>query len=175
MSDRDEDDFDDYPPRRGLSGNGIPLFLLVGVLGAAVVGFLLFAAGHRRAAMEHAEIEHAERAQREAAQAGEPPFGTPVGNWQKALGTWVRQPTGPDDTAVPYRFEFFRNMTAQVTRLLPDGSIQSRYFQVDVLVDERDQLAVRFRDQEPVFTFQFTLDSGRTIVLRGTGLAFSRP
>jgi len=175
---RDEDfDDEDYQPRRGQSGNGIPLFLLVGLLGAAVVGFLLFAARHRQAAMEHAEIEHAEQAQRKAAQIGEEPFKTPGENWPKVLGAWVRQPTGPGDTAVPYRFEFYRNLTAQVTHLHPDGSIESRHFQVDILVDERDQLAVRLRDGETLFSFQFRLTPDRTIALRnGSGeLVFSRP
>jgi hypothetical protein len=94
----------------------------------------------------------------------------------------VRRTTGPEDTALPHRFEFFQNMTAQVTWTRPDGSQESRHYQVDVFADERDQpdrLAVRLREGDvPKFTFQFRLvPDGKTLALKaGDGeLDFTRP
>ena len=183
---RDDDDLDDdeYHPRksrereRGPFPTGIVIALVVVAVVLVVAG--LFLVGRSRQATEQAHRAMEEN-QMQLARALEehqkPPMVVekPRSNWEKVIGTWTRA-APPGDTALPVRFEFSRDMSAQVTHLLPDGGTQSRRCQVDLIVDEGDQLAVRFRDGDVLFTFQFTLSSDRTIVMRnGAGrVAYSR-
>ena len=168
-----------YQPQPGTPARaGIPLPLLIGVIAIVVVGFALLRREHGAADQERREAERAAQQERDArARVGEEPFTTPGENWPKILGSWRRETTGPGDTATPYRFQFFQNLSANVTQLQPDGSVVSRFYHLDIFADESDRIVLRFRDGHSIFTFQFTLKSDRTIALRNGAeeLIFSRP
>lgn len=167
-------DDDDYYPRdqAGKSARRFPILLVAGI-GVGVIVMVVMALFAARSSRQAAQRD-AEAFARTAAPPRMMPASTMArrSNWTKVLGTWSRTPMGPDDTKSPLGFEFHQDMTAQMTWLLPDGSREVRSFQTELLVDEGDQLAVRFLVEKPAFTFQFTLDSDGTIVLRGTGQVF---
>jgi hypothetical protein len=173
----DLDDDDYFPREQGRKApRGFPVLLSVGI-GVGLIVMVAVALFAMRSSRQAAEQDAAA-----FARSGAPPRMMPAdamarrSNWTKVLGTWSRLPMGPDDTKSPLGFDFHQDMTAQMTWLLPDGSHEVGSFQVDLLVDEGDQLAIRFLAGKPAFTFQFTLDPDGTIVLRGTGTGhvFSR-
>jgi len=195
MARRDaDDDFDDDdylpPPRRGAARARSPVLLYAGLaVGAVVVigTLLVFMARGRRAA-EHAEIRAVAESQAAREQqlalasrpkeVGRPPLGATGANWEKAIGTWQREPAGENDTNYPYQFEFRRDLTALFTRLNSDGVPQAIAARVEVFNDQGDSLAMRLHVTRGTYAYWFKLPPDGTLVLKdvdaGVELEFAR-
>ena len=184
MARRPEDDFDDEeylpPDRRDERPRRFPVVIVGLLVGAAVVGAGLYFVGANRRAAEQIRRVTAEREtaaavierQKRLAAADKP-----RSNWEKAIGTWVREPGPQDQGGSPYRFEFRNDLTALTVRTNFDGQPQQREGRVEVLADHGTRLMLRMEVPGGTISYTFRFKPDATLVLdSGEGeLAFTRP
>lgn len=173
------DDFDDdeYLPRadQRSSRGGFP-FVVIGaaLLCVLLLGVVFYMMSSQRVAERNAvEVAHAEAALIRSAKEMAENRRT---NWNRILGTWLREPAGKGDSKYPYRFEFRANLTATAATQEPEGGQRRTGGRVEVFVDNREELAMRLLVGNGMYVYRFRLQDDDTLLLNdgAEGIVFTR-
>jgi type II secretory pathway pseudopilin PulG len=185
---RDADDDladDEYEPRKRRreprpSSTGTVIVLVVAAVVLAGVGIWLTARNREAAdrARQAAGEADATAAREAAVRVAERPLAVekPRSNWEKVIGTWVREPGPQDKGGRPYRFEFRKDQTALTIRTNIDGNPQQHDGRIEVLADQGTRLMLRMEIPNGAISYTFQFKPNGTIVLDSSAgdLVFTR-
>jgi hypothetical protein len=158
-----DDDYDDeeYRPRkrRDEQARGMPVGVIIGLTVAAIVllGAVVLLVARTREARDQARAALSENEAQLARAVAEHEMVPEKSrsNWEKVIGTWVREP-GPKDKA-PYRFEFRKDKTMRTVRTNYNGQPQETEGRLTVMADSDNILWIKMDVTGGTMSYQFQL------------------
>jgi hypothetical protein len=97
-----------------------------------------------------------------------PPRGQPGANWNKAIGTWRRDPIVVDLRGLPAELELRKDFTAQATHIRANDTV-IHDMMVEVQIDQGDRLALALHVERGQYYYSFRVKPDGTMVLQFSG------
>jgi hypothetical protein len=97
-----------------------------------------------------------------------PPRGRPGANWEKAIGTWRRDPLGADPRGFPAELEFRKDFTAQAINIRAKDTV-IHDMMVEVQIDQGDRLSLALHVERGQYYYSFQVKPDGTLVLQFPG------